>query len=89
MRSRKFKFNKRQIDALPPTPSTSKSRETEYTDESCSGLKLIVNRQGRKRFLFRYTFNKVKRSMQLGEYPGLDIPTARLIANGHNTNSVN
>ncbi|WP_019617221.1 tyrosine-type recombinase/integrase [Psychromonas ossibalaenae] len=79
----KFKFNKRQIDSLPATATTSKSRETEYTDESCSGLKLIVNRQGRKRFLFRYTFNRVKRSMQLGEYPGLDIATARLIANGH------
>lgn len=83
MQSRKFKFNKRQIDALPATVSTSLSRETEYTDESCSGLKLIVNRQGRKRFLFRYTFNRVKRSMQLGEYPGLDISTAHLIANGH------
>ncbi len=60
MQSRKFKFNKRQLDSLPPTPPSSKSKETEYTDELCSGLKMIVNRQGRKRFLFRYTYNRVK-----------------------------
>ncbi|MGS0677209.1 tyrosine-type recombinase/integrase [Shewanella sp. 125m-1] len=83
MLSKKFKFNKRQLDSLPPTPSTSRSKETEYTDELCSGLKLIVNRQGRKRFLFRYTLNQVKKSVQLGEYPGLDIVTARQIANDH------
>lgn len=83
MQSRKFKFNKRQLDSLPPTPLTSKSKETEYTDELCSGLKLIVNRQGRKRFLFRYTYNRVKKSIQLGEYPALDINTARQIANEH------
>ncbi|MFH4536139.1 site-specific integrase [Vibrio diabolicus] len=83
MQSRKFKFNKRQLDSLPPTPPTSKSKETEYTDELCSGLKLIINRQGRKRFLFRYTYNRVKKSVQLGEYPALDIATARQIANDH------
>ncbi len=58
MQSRKF--NKRQLNSLPPTPPSSKSKETEYTDELCSGLKMIVNRQGRKRFLFRYTYNRVK-----------------------------
>ncbi|USD55214.1 tyrosine-type recombinase/integrase [Vibrio sp. SCSIO 43155] len=83
MQSRKFKFNKRQLDSLPPTPLSSKSKETEYTDELCSGLKLIINRQGRKRFLFRYTYNRVKKSVQLGEYPALDIATARQIANDH------
>ncbi|HGY9612337.1 site-specific integrase [Vibrio harveyi] len=83
MKSKKFKFNKRQLDSLPPTPSTSRSKETEYTDELCSGLKLIVNRQGRKRFLFRYTLNGIKKSVQLGEYPAIDINTARQIANDH------
>ncbi|NQZ50401.1 MAG: site-specific integrase [Moritella sp.] len=83
MQSRKFKFNKRQMDDLPPTPPDSRSRETEYTDEGCSGLKLIVNRQGRKRYLFRYTISGTKKSLQLGEYPSLDIPTARQIANEH------
>ena len=83
MKSKKFKFNKRQLDSLPPTPSTSRSKETEYTDELCSGLKLIVNRQGRKRFLFRYTLHGTKKSIQLGEYPAIDINTARQIANDH------
>lgn len=83
MKSKKFKFNKRQLDSLPPTPSTSRSKETEYTDELCCGLKLIVNRQGRKRFLFRYTLHGTKKSVQLGEYPAIDINTARQIANDH------
>ena len=83
MQNRKFKFNKRQFDALPPTPIDSRSRETEYTDEGCSGLKLIVNRQGRKSYLFRYTFNGVKRSMQIGEYPAVDVVLARQLANDH------
>ncbi|MCL1056808.1 site-specific integrase [Shewanella gelidimarina] len=83
MKSRKFKFNKRQMDNLPPTLPDSRSNETEYTDEGCSGLKLIVNKQGRKRYLFRYTINGIKRSLQLGEYPALDIPMARQIANEH------
>ncbi|MEZ8318632.1 site-specific integrase [Vibrio splendidus] len=83
MQSRKFKFNKRQLDSLPPTPSTSRSKETEYTDELCSGLKIIINRQGRRRFLFRYTYFGKKKSVQLGEYPALDINTARQIANDH------
>lgn len=83
MQSRKFKFNKRQMDNLPPTAPDSRSNETEYTDEGCSGLKLIVNRQGRKRYLFRYTINGTKKSLQLGEYPALDIPAARQIANEH------
>lgn len=83
MQSRKFKFNKRQMDNLPPTPPDSRSRETEYTDEGCSGLKLIVNKQGRKRYLFRYSIQGVKKSLQLGEYPALEISIARQIANEH------
>ncbi len=41
----RFKFNKRQIDSLPATPADSRSRETEYSDEASTGLRLIVNRQ--------------------------------------------
>lgn len=76
MQSRKFKFNKRQLDSLPPTPPSSKSKETEYTDELCSGLKLIINRQGRKRFLFRYTYFSVKK-----------IDTARRISSARHQHS--
>jgi len=74
----RFKFNKRQIDALPATPEDSRSRETEYSDEACTGLRLIVNRQGRKRFLFRYTFLGRKRSIQIGEFGPIDISSARM-----------
>jgi len=74
----RFKFNKRQIDSLPATPADSLSRETEYSDEASTGLRLIVNRQGRKRFLFRYTFLGRKRSMQIGEFGPIDINCARM-----------
>jgi len=74
----RFKFNKRQIDSLPATPEDSRSRETEYSDEASTGLRLIVNRQGRKRFLFRYTYLGKKRSLQIGEFGPIDINAARL-----------
>jgi hypothetical protein len=38
---------------------------------------MIVNRKGRKYFLFRYTFNGAKRSMKLGDYPQMDVADAR------------
>ncbi|KXO10124.1 hypothetical protein AKG98_910 [Moritella sp. JT01] len=56
------------MDNLPPTSPDSRSRETEYTDEGCSGLKLIVNRQGCKRYLFRYSISGTKKSLQLGVF---------------------
>jgi len=76
----RFKFNKRQIDSLPATPENSRSRETEYSDEACSGLRIIVNRQNRKRFLFRYTFLKKKKSLMIGEFGPIDVNTARMKA---------
>ena len=86
MNKRQYRFTKSILDKLPPTPSTNRSKETEYTDTGCTGLKVIVSKSGKKRFLFRYQFQGAKRSLVIGEYPSVDIDTARLIAGEHRKN---
>lgn len=86
MANRQYKFTKITLDKLPSPTSTSRSKETEYTDTACTGLKLIVSKNGKKRFLFRYQFLGSKRSLMVGEYPAVDIDTARLIVNEHRKN---
>lgn len=71
--NRSYRFSKRFIDSLPP----SDHKETEYTDLEVSGLKIVVTKTGNKSFLFRYTFQAKKRAMKLGNYPVLDVATAR------------
>lgn len=78
---KRFKFSKKFIDTLPPTPADSASRETEYSDEACTGLRIIVNRAGRKRFLLRYSMFGKKKAIQIGEYGPFDIKDARMKAN--------
>ena len=68
--NRQFRFNKKLIDALPPHPEDAKSKESEYSDTEVAGPRIIVNRRGRKYFLFRYSFDGAKRSMKLGDYAG-------------------
>lgn len=74
---RQFRFNKRSIDALPPCPATAASKEVEYSDLEIGGLRLQVNRQGRKAFLFRYQIDGRKRAMKVGGYPETSIDEAR------------
>jgi integrase len=78
--NRQFRFNRKAIDALPPHPPDARSTESEYSDTDVAGLRLLVNRLGRKYFLLRYTINGRKRSMKLGDYPTLDVGDARLKA---------
>lgn len=72
---RQFKFTKRLLDGLVADPA---KREVEYSDEDVPGLRIVVNRLGRKAWLLRYTLMGVKRAIKLGEYPLLDIAEARL-----------
>lgn len=74
---RQFKFSKKLIDALPPCPVDAGSKEVEYSDQEISGLRLQVNRLGRKAFLFRYQFAGRKRAMKVGGYPEVSIDDAR------------
>lgn len=74
---RQFRFNKRSIDALSPCPANARSKEIEYADTDVGGLRLQVNRIGRKSFLFRYQINGRKRAMKVGGYPETAIEEAR------------
>lgn len=74
---RQFKFSKKAIDALLPCPLNAGSKEVEYSDQEIGGLRLQVNRLGRKFFLFRYQFAGRKRSMKVGGYPEVGIEEAR------------
>lgn len=74
---RQFKFTKKSLDALVPDAGP---REIEYSDTDVAGLRLVVNKLGRKAWLLRYTFRGGKRSMKIGEYPAIDISEARLLA---------
>jgi integrase len=74
-------FTKKWIDQLPPHPRDSPSREKEYSDTQVVGLKLQVSKGGRKFFLLRYTFNKQKRAIKVGEYGPLSLNEARQRAN--------
>lgn len=81
--SKLIRFSKRVIDALPPQPATAKARESEYSDTEVCGLKLLINKQGRKFFYLRYRHAGRQRSMKLGNYGELDIGEARLLALKH------
>ena len=60
-------FNKKWIEQLPPNSKNSPSREKEYSDTQVVGLKLLVNKVGRKFFYLRYTINRRKRGIKIGE----------------------
>ena len=57
-----------------------KSTCTEYSDNQVPGLKLQVNKSGRKFWWLRYTFNSIKQAIKIGEWPGIDIEVARTTA---------
>ncbi|MFM2120530.1 MAG: hypothetical protein RL722_1998 [Pseudomonadota bacterium] len=77
---RQMRLTKKLIDALPACPADAKTREIEYSDVDVAGLRLVVNRLGRKSWLLRYTHEAAKRAMKLGDYPGVDIAQARQLA---------
>lgn len=79
--SNKIKLTNRLIEKLPPHDANSKSTEKEYSDTEVSGLKLLVGKNGSKKFLLRYTYRGRKRSVALGQFGALDIANARELAN--------
>jgi hypothetical protein len=72
MHGSSFKFNKRNIENLPPHDPLSPSTEQEYSDLECRGLKVSVSKNGRKFLLHRYRImrgNKsIRRCYRLGEF---------------------
>ena len=74
---RQFKFTKKAIEALPPCPPDSPNNEQEHSDQEIAGLRLQVNRLGRKVFLWRYQIEGRKRALKVGSYPEKSIDAAR------------
>jgi len=75
--SRKFPFSKRSIEALLAHDPDSPSREAEYSDSECIGLKLRVSKNGRRFFQHRYAFLGRKRCLSIGEFPYVTVQDAR------------
>ncbi len=74
---RQFRFTKKWLESLSPCPADAASKEVEYSDLEIAGLRVQVNRQGRKFFLFRYQYQGRKRAMKVGGYPEVSIDEAR------------
>ena len=81
--SKRFPFTKREIEALSPHDPDSKSREAEYSDAECIGLKLRVSKGGRKFFQHRYRYMGRKKCMSLGEFLHATVQDARSRVSEH------
>ena len=80
MKKNKFRFTNRALVQLPVHDAASPSRSAEYSDADVIGLRVLVNKQGRKYFYFRFVFDGQKRAAKLGEFPALEVPDARKLA---------
>jgi integrase len=81
--SNRFPFTKRTIEALVAHDPDSPSREAEYSDAECIGLRLRVSKGGRKFFQHRYRYMGRKKCLSLGEYPHVSIQDARQRVSEH------
>ncbi len=82
-RPTKFPFTKKAIEALPAHDPNSPSREAEYSDSECIGLKLRVSKNGRRFFQHRYSYLGRKRCLSIGEYPHVSVQDARKRVSEH------
>ncbi|MBD1401660.1 tyrosine-type recombinase/integrase [Pelovirga terrestris] len=80
---RRFPFTKKALEALPPQDPDSVSREAEYSDSDCIGLKLRVSKGGRKFFQHRYRYLGRKKCLTLGEFPHVSLQEARKMVSEH------
>lgn len=74
---KRFRFNKREIDRLPPQERSARAREAEYSDSETTGLKLLVSKNGRKFYYFRFTRNGRRRAVKIGEHGPMSVQDAR------------
>lgn len=81
--TKRFKFTHSNITALPANPKSSRSTDLEVSDTVVIGLKVLVGKNGNKKFLFRYSFNGKKRSIAIGGLGAFSVDEARVIANQH------
>jgi hypothetical protein len=81
--SKRFPFTKRSIESLSSHDPDSKSREAEYSDAECIGLKLRVSKRGRKFFQHRYRYMGRKKCLTIGEFPYVSVQDARQRTSEH------
>lgn len=79
--SNRMRLTNRLIEKLPPHDTGSRSTEREISDTEVVGLKLLVGKNGSKKFLLRYTYRGRKRSIAIGPFGPLSITEARDLAN--------
>lgn len=60
-----------------PDSGTGGAKRTQVSDTDVAGLRIVINRLGRRYFMLRYTIDLKKRSMRLGDYPAMDIGMSR------------
>jgi integrase len=58
-------------------------KSSEFSDSNVVGLKMEVYPSGRKTWFFRYTFERKKSAIRIGEYPAIGLDEARSIALQH------
>ncbi|MEJ2491113.1 MAG: tyrosine-type recombinase/integrase [Desulfuromonadales bacterium] len=81
--SKRFPFTKRALEALEAHDADSPSREAEYSDAECIGLKLRVSKGGRKFFQHRYRYMSRKKCLTIGEFPYVSLQDARQKVHEH------
>lgn len=72
-----FRFTQRSIEQLPAHRIDSPARFAEYSCSETTGLRLLVNRRGRRWLYMRTTFRGKKLVLKLGEVPALSLTDAR------------
>ena len=77
LQDRKIIFSERTCKSLP-TPD--KGKEVEYTSKSAPRLRLAVSYTGRKCWVYRYTYNRLKKFLKIGDWPGIGCDEAKSIA---------
>jgi len=74
---KKFHFTKKSLDAISFEDYPSSSKQLEFTDNCISALHIVAYPSGKKVFYCRFSYDKKKYSIRLGEHPFVVIPQAR------------
>lgn len=80
--SKSFNFTDTALKQLPPQPKDARARETEYSDLTVRGLKLLCGKSGGKVFYLRTRVGRNQRvAIRIGEFGPLSVKIARSKAN--------
>jgi integrase len=74
---RRFRFTHQGLVELPSHDPESPSREMEYSDAEVVGLRFLVSKTGRRFFYFRYSVDRRKGAVRIGEFPSVSLKEAR------------